>query len=111
MMFLDALGPRGPYRARNRLPIPNLAGDPLAELSLVPKLYVARAMSALRAAVPLPLEQRLAALANAGELFATGEVDGMPVAVRRANWMPEMPAMSPSSAGGPWRCRCSSMWM
>jgi acyl-CoA reductase-like NAD-dependent aldehyde dehydrogenase len=80
LMFLDALGPNGPYRARNRLAIPDRAGNPLAELSLVPKLYVARAMSALRAAVPLPLEQRLAALADAGELFATGEVDGMPVA-------------------------------
>ncbi|TKA04760.1 aldehyde dehydrogenase family protein [Actinacidiphila oryziradicis] len=77
---LDALGPNGPYRARNKLAIPDVAGKPFAELSLVPKLFVTRAMSALRKAETLPLEDRLAALARAGELFATGEVDGMSAA-------------------------------
>lgn len=77
MIILDALGPNGSYRTRNRLPITDVAGEPLAELSLVPSLYITRAMSALRRARPLPLAARTAAIAEAGELFATGVVDGM----------------------------------
>jgi acyl-CoA reductase-like NAD-dependent aldehyde dehydrogenase len=79
-IFIDALGPRGPYRARNRLAVADVAGAPLAELSIVPRLFVTRAMSALRKADTLPLEERLSALVKAGELFAFGEVDGMPAA-------------------------------
>jgi acyl-CoA reductase-like NAD-dependent aldehyde dehydrogenase len=52
----------------------------MAELSLVPKLYVSRAMAALRKATTLPLEARLSALKRAGELFATGTVAGMTAA-------------------------------
>ncbi|NJC72324.1 aldehyde dehydrogenase family protein [Planosporangium thailandense] len=76
-LVLDALGPSGPYRARTRQPIPDVAGNPLAELSLVPKLFVTRAMSALRRSRLLPRQERLAALTEAGQRFATGEVDGM----------------------------------
>ena len=83
MIALDALGPGGAYRTRNRLAISDVAGVPLAELSLVPPLYVARTMSALRAASPLPVAERAAAIAEAGELFAGGEVDGMTVAEYR----------------------------
>jgi acyl-CoA reductase-like NAD-dependent aldehyde dehydrogenase len=79
-IFIDALGPNGSYRARNRLAVADVAGNPLVELSLVPRLFVGRAMSALRKAETLPLEERLAALAKAGELFATGVVDGMSAA-------------------------------
>jgi acyl-CoA reductase-like NAD-dependent aldehyde dehydrogenase len=79
-IFIDALGPRGSYRARNRQTVSDVAGNPLVELSLVPKLFVTRTMSALRKAGTLPLEERLTALATAGELFATGTVDGMSAA-------------------------------
>lgn len=79
-IFIDGLGPRGAYRARSRLSVSDVAGRPLAELSLVPTLFVTRAMSALRKAGALPLEERLTALARAGELFATGMVDGMSAA-------------------------------
>jgi acyl-CoA reductase-like NAD-dependent aldehyde dehydrogenase len=79
-IFIDALGPRGPYRAQSRLAVCDVAGAPLAELSLVPRLFVTRAMSALRKAGTLPLEERRSALDRAGELFASGEVDGMPAA-------------------------------
>src|ERR1700753_2991422 len=94
----DALGPRGPYRARNRLAVSDVAGAPLAELSLVPRLFVTRTMSALRKADTLPLEERLSALVEAGELFASGEVDGMPAAdyqyiVSRMSGMP-LPAVN-----------------
>jgi hypothetical protein len=79
-VFIDALGPQGAYRARNRLGVPDVAGSPLAELSLVPSLFAARAMSVLRNAATLPLEVRLSALATAGALFAGGVVDGMSAA-------------------------------
>lgn len=77
LIAVDALGPAGAYRARNRLIIPDVAGHPLAELSLVPRLFVTRAMAALRKAETLPLRERLDALARAGELFARGAVNGM----------------------------------
>jgi acyl-CoA reductase-like NAD-dependent aldehyde dehydrogenase len=79
-LYIDALGPSGPYRARNRLAVPDVAGGPLAELSLVPGLFITRAMSALRKARPLPLEQRLPALAEAGRLFAGGVIGGLSAA-------------------------------
>lgn len=80
MTTLDALGHNGSYRTRNRLPLTDVAGAPMGELSLVPPLYVTRAMSALRKARPLPVSERARTIAAAGELFATGEVDGMSAA-------------------------------
>jgi acyl-CoA reductase-like NAD-dependent aldehyde dehydrogenase len=77
LIAVDALGPAGGYRARDRLTITDVAGNALGELSLVPRLFVTRAMAALRRADTLPLDQRLAALADAGEAFNTGTVDGM----------------------------------
>ncbi|MEW2548391.1 aldehyde dehydrogenase family protein [Streptomyces sp. NPDC047002] len=74
---VPALGPKGPYRSRNRLPISDVAGQPIAELSLVPPLFVSRAMAALHRAATPPTEERLAALARAGELFAAGTVAGL----------------------------------
>ena len=74
---LDALGPAGAYHARERMTITDVAGNAVAELSLVPRLFVTRAMAALRKADSLPLETRLAAIAHAGEMHATGTVDGV----------------------------------
>jgi acyl-CoA reductase-like NAD-dependent aldehyde dehydrogenase len=90
---LDALGPSGAYHTHERQTITDVAGTPLAELSLVPKLYVTRAMAALHKADTMPLEERLAALARAGEAHATGTVDGVTAAdhqviVSRASGMP-----------------------
>jgi acyl-CoA reductase-like NAD-dependent aldehyde dehydrogenase len=90
---LDALGPSGAYRTHERQTITDVAGAPLAELSLVPTLYVTRAMAALHKADTMPLEERLAALARAGEAHATGTVDGVTAAdhqliVSRASGMP-----------------------
>ena len=78
-LTLDALGPGGPYRARNRVPVTDVAGTQVAELSVVPPLFVTRAMSALRAARPLPPAERITALADAIGLFATGTVAGLSV--------------------------------
>jgi acyl-CoA reductase-like NAD-dependent aldehyde dehydrogenase len=80
MISLDALGPNGSYRTRNRLPITDVAGRQLAELSLVPPLFITRTMSALRKARPMAPDMRRKAIAEAGELFATGEVDGITAA-------------------------------
>jgi acyl-CoA reductase-like NAD-dependent aldehyde dehydrogenase len=80
LLALDALGPAGAYHARERQTISDVAGDPVAELSLVPRLFVTRAMAALRKARTLPADERLAAVARAGELHATGTVDGMTAA-------------------------------
>jgi acyl-CoA reductase-like NAD-dependent aldehyde dehydrogenase len=93
LIELDALGPRGPYRSRNRITVTDVAGSPIAKLSLVPSLYVARSVAALGRAEPLSADQRTAALAKAAEIFATGVVAGLTVeeyqrAVSRVSGMP-----------------------
>jgi acyl-CoA reductase-like NAD-dependent aldehyde dehydrogenase len=93
LLALDALGPAGAYHAHERQTITDVAGNPLAELSLVPNLFVTRAMAALHRADTLPIEPRLDALARAGEAHATGTVDGVTAAdhqrmVSRTSGMP-----------------------
>jgi acyl-CoA reductase-like NAD-dependent aldehyde dehydrogenase len=93
LLALDALGSAGAYHAHERQTIADVAGKPLAELSLVPRLFVTRAMAALHQAETLPLDERLAALARAGEAHATGTVAGVPAAehqlmVSRVSGMP-----------------------
>ncbi|WP_169718150.1 aldehyde dehydrogenase family protein [Mycobacterium palustre] len=77
MAPLDALGPSGRYRTRNREVIVSTAGVAVAELSIVPPLYVSRTIGAQRAVRPLPLARREAALADAAEAFATAEIGGL----------------------------------
>jgi acyl-CoA reductase-like NAD-dependent aldehyde dehydrogenase len=76
-MRIDALGPNGAYRTRNHETVATTAGVPVAELSLVPPLYVSRSINAQRNARPLPAEQREAALAKAADAFATGVIAGL----------------------------------
>jgi acyl-CoA reductase-like NAD-dependent aldehyde dehydrogenase len=76
-LALDALAPDGAYHAHNRLTIDDLAGVPTAELSLVPKVFVTRAMAALRTATSLPVAERTAALKRAGLIFAEEVVGGL----------------------------------
>ena len=64
MIAIDALGPTGVYRSRNRELVTDTAGVPVAELTIAPKLYVARALSAQCKVQPLPLAHRRAALAK-----------------------------------------------
>ncbi|MET3983322.1 aldehyde dehydrogenase family protein [Streptomyces sp. PvR034] len=78
---LDALGPRGPFRARKRLTVTDVSGAPAAELSLVPSLFVDRAAKALHRARPLDADARVAAVLRAAELFATAELDGRSIEV------------------------------
>lgn len=79
LLQLDALGPSGNYRSLTRMAISDVAGEHVAELSLVPVPYVTRAMSALHKSETLPLEQRLSALAQASEEFRTATIGGLTV--------------------------------
>ncbi|WP_264064853.1 aldehyde dehydrogenase family protein [Mycobacterium montefiorense] len=98
-MLIDALGPSGEYRTRNREIVTSTAGMPVAELSLVPPLYVSRTVSAQRKVAPLPAAQREKALAGAADNFSTAvicgldfasyvelasRISGVPIAVTRA---------------------------
>jgi acyl-CoA reductase-like NAD-dependent aldehyde dehydrogenase len=93
LITLDALGPTGSYHAHERQTITDVAGHPLAELSLVPSLFVSRAMAALHKADTLPVVQRVAAIGRAGEAHATETIDGVSAAehqliVSRVSGMP-----------------------
>lgn len=77
MFVLDALGPGGEYRTRRRELITDITGAAVAEMSLVPSLYVARTANAQRKARPLPLAEREAALARAAKMFLSDEIAGL----------------------------------
>jgi acyl-CoA reductase-like NAD-dependent aldehyde dehydrogenase len=76
-MRIDALGPGGAYQTRNRETITTTAGIAVVDLSIVPPLYVSRAINAQRNTRPLPTEQREAALAKAADAFTTGVIAGL----------------------------------
>ncbi|OBH32451.1 aldehyde dehydrogenase [Mycobacterium sp. E342] len=99
MVSIDALGPGGQYRTRRREVLLSTAGAAVAELSIVPPLYVSRTLAAQRKAAPLPVGQRAAALSAAAGVFADGviggldfegyvglasRISGLPIAVTRA---------------------------
>lgn len=74
---IDALGLDGEYRTRNREVLTSTVGAAMAELSLVPALYVSRTLGAQRTVRPLPAAQRRTALAKAADFFATGTIAGL----------------------------------
>jgi acyl-CoA reductase-like NAD-dependent aldehyde dehydrogenase len=103
MITLDALGPNGSFRARNRLTVTDVAGTPVVELSMVPKLFVTRAMAALHRAPTLPAGARLDALSRAAELFVGGTIAGLSFAdyehlVSRVSGVPLTVVRSATSA-------------
>ncbi len=77
MIAVDALGPTGEYRSRNRELITDTAGLAIAELTIAPKLYVARALNAQRRMRPLAIPQRRAALAKAAHTFLNSAIGGL----------------------------------
>jgi acyl-CoA reductase-like NAD-dependent aldehyde dehydrogenase len=77
LIALDALGPKGAYRAQRRQTVADVRGRPVAELSLVPALFVSRAMSALHKVQPLPADERAGSIARAGRLFADATLNGL----------------------------------
>ncbi len=74
---IPALGPSGEFRAANRLSVTDVSGAGLAEVSLVPPLFVHRAMAALHRAETLPAADRAALLAEAAELFEHATIGGL----------------------------------
>jgi acyl-CoA reductase-like NAD-dependent aldehyde dehydrogenase len=77
LIAIDALGPDGEYRTRNREPVTAIDGVAVAELTLAPPLYVSRAIKAQRGVRPLPAHERQAALAKAAGIFANGVIAGL----------------------------------
>lgn len=77
VVMLDASGVNGPYRSHKREAITDTAGAVVAELSIVPTLFVSRTMSAQRKVAPLPLAQRRDALTVAARIFRDHTIDGM----------------------------------
>jgi acyl-CoA reductase-like NAD-dependent aldehyde dehydrogenase len=57
--------------------VTDVRGNAVAQLSLVPSLYVARALSAMRLAEPLAAGDRAAALSRAADLFSGGTPGGL----------------------------------
>src|ERR1700729_4574867 len=89
LIAIDALGPDGPYRTRNREPVMTTDGIHVAELSMAPPLYVSRAISAQRGVRPLPVRERDAALAKAADAFSNCEIGGLAFAASTvsASWV------------------------
>lgn len=77
LVDLPALGPDGEHRTRKREIIKDTAGVPLAESSLVPRLFVNRSIDAQRKLRPLPAAQREAALTHAAEVFVSSTIGGL----------------------------------
>ena len=77
LVAIDALGPAGAYRTPAREVIRDTAGAAVAELSIVPPLYISRTLGAQRNVRPLPVAQRRAALHKAAEIFANSVIAGL----------------------------------
>ena len=74
---IPALGPSGEFRAANRLTVTDVSGAGIAEVSLVPPVFVHRAMAALHRAETLPTADRAALLAEAAALFEHATIGGL----------------------------------
>lgn len=74
---IPALGPSGEFRAANRLSVTDVSGAALAEVSLVPPVFVHRAMAALHRAQTVRAPDRAALLAKAAELFEHATIGGL----------------------------------
>ena len=77
LVDLAALGPDGEYRTRNREIIKDTAGVPVAESSVVPRLFVNRSIDAQRKLRPIPAAEREAALTRAADVFVSSTIAGL----------------------------------
>ncbi|MEW1655644.1 aldehyde dehydrogenase family protein [Streptomyces sp. NPDC093707] len=79
--LLDALVPEGTYRTGRRETVRDVAGRPVAELTLVPPLYVGRTLDRLRrrpaVAADWALSEREARLRAAATAFTTAPLGGL----------------------------------
>ena len=77
LVDLAALGPDGEYRTRNREVIRDTTGVPVAETSVVPRLFVNRSIDAQRKVRPLAAAEREAALTKAADVFVSSTIAGL----------------------------------
>jgi acyl-CoA reductase-like NAD-dependent aldehyde dehydrogenase len=77
LVDLPALGPEGEYRARNREIITDTAGVPVAESSVMPRLFVHRSVDAQRKLRPMPAAEREAALTQAAHVYESSTIAGL----------------------------------
>lgn len=77
LVVLDALGPDGSYRPRRTDVITDTAGVAVAQLSLVPRLFVGRTIDAQRKVAPLPFEQRARIIDEAAQRFVHSTIAGL----------------------------------
>jgi hypothetical protein len=77
LVDLAALGPDGEYRTRNREIIKDTTGVPVAESSIVPRLFVNKSIDAQRKLLPIPAAQREAALTRAADIFVSSTIAGL----------------------------------
>ena len=77
LVDLAALGPDGEYRTRNREIIKDTTGVPVAESSVVPRLFVNKSIDAQRKLLPIPAAQREAALTRAADIFVSSTIAGL----------------------------------
>jgi acyl-CoA reductase-like NAD-dependent aldehyde dehydrogenase len=77
LVDLAALGPDGEYRTRNRELINDTSGVPVAESSVVPRLFVTRSIDAQRKLRPLPAAQREVSLTRAADVFVSSTIAGL----------------------------------
>jgi acyl-CoA reductase-like NAD-dependent aldehyde dehydrogenase len=77
LIALPALGAHGPYAGPSATVVPDVAGQAVAELSLVGNAFVGRTLAALRKTRPLDPSDRLAALKLAATEFQHGTVGGL----------------------------------
>lgn len=76
-MVLDALGADGTYRARRTETIADTAGVPVAELSMVPSLFVGRCIDSQRKVRPLGVSERQRIVNEAADRFIETTIAGL----------------------------------
>jgi acyl-CoA reductase-like NAD-dependent aldehyde dehydrogenase len=77
LVDLATLGPDGEYRTRNREIIKDTSGVPVAELSVVPRLFIYRSIDAQRKLGPLQAAEREGALTRAADVFVSSTIAGL----------------------------------
>lgn len=77
LLAIDALGPDGQYRTRNRELISDTRGVAVADMSVAPRLYVTKSIAAQRKAAPLPIADREAALERTADIFRSSVIAGL----------------------------------
>jgi acyl-CoA reductase-like NAD-dependent aldehyde dehydrogenase len=77
LVVLDALGTDGAYHARRTEIITDTAGAAVAELSMLPTLFVGRSIDEQRKARPLPVAERERIINEAADRFIETTVAGL----------------------------------